>query len=235
MSAVKELHASLREDQLVALPHAPITASPVPWLTSIHSTPGRGHYGDARYPGNCSGKIIRDLLLFFQPRNVLDPMTGSGTCRDVCRELRLPCYSGDIRTGFDACDASSYPAEKYDFVWLHPPYWRMKKYTQDPRDLSGAPTMEDFYKRLYRLLVAASSKLSENGRMAVLMGDYQDMAVRRFIPCTHMVRHICLQIGLWPACTEIIRFQHGNSSSNKTYSSSFIPGLHDTCMIFGKK
>jgi hypothetical protein len=30
----------------------------------------------------------------------------------------------------------------------------------------------------------------------------------------------------------IIRFSHGASSSNKVYRSSFIPGLHDVCMVF---
>jgi hypothetical protein len=30
------------------------------------------------------------------------------------------------------------------------------------------------------------------------------------------------------------RFQNGASSSRKIYRSSFIPGLHDVCMIFEK-
>ena len=30
----------------------------------------------------------------------------------------------------------------------------------------------------------------------------------------------------------IIRFSHGASSGRKVYRSSFIPGLHDVCMIF---
>jgi hypothetical protein len=112
----------------VQLPQAPQTASPVPHLTSIHSTPVRGQYGDARYPGNCSGQIIKDLLLFFQPKRVFDPMTGSGTCADVCKELKLFCKSGDVRTGFDAADPSGYHEGPYDFIWLHPPYWKMKIY-----------------------------------------------------------------------------------------------------------
>jgi hypothetical protein len=36
------------------------------------------------------------------------------------------------------------------------------------------------------------------------------------------------------AATDIIRFSHGASSSRKVYRSSFIPGLHDVCMIFEK-
>ena len=40
--------------------------------------------------------------------------------------------------------------------------------------------------------------------------------------------------GLRQHCTDIIRFSHGASSSKKVYRSSFIPGLHDVCMIFEK-
>lgn len=82
----------------------------------------------------------------------MDPMTGSGTCRDVCRELRIPHFSADLKSGFDACDLASYPAEKFDFVWIHPPYWRQKVYSHDPRDLSTTPTLDEFLKR-YELLM----------------------------------------------------------------------------------
>src|SRR5207247_4534552 len=114
---------------------APITGSPVPWLTSLYSKATRGNYGDPRYPGNCSGELIKDLLLYFRPRTVFDPMSGSGTCRDVCDELKIECRSKDIRFGFDACDTKSYdPAwtGAFDFIWLHPPYWRQKRYTNQP-------------------------------------------------------------------------------------------------------
>ena len=69
------------------LPRAPITASPVPHLTSLYHFHRAGDYGDRGYPGNCGGNLIKDLLRYFQPCSVFDPMTGSGTCRDVCKEL----------------------------------------------------------------------------------------------------------------------------------------------------
>src|SRR5579883_2816544 len=64
------------------LPLAPVTASPVPELTSLYHNSRAGDYGDRSYPGNCGGNLIRDLLRFYRPMTVLDPMTGSGTCRD---------------------------------------------------------------------------------------------------------------------------------------------------------
>src|SRR6516225_8217444 len=75
------------------LPVAPRNASPVPHLTSLYHFHRAGEYGDRNYPGNCGGNLIKDLLLYFRPDNVLDPMTGSGTCREVCQELRIPCTS----------------------------------------------------------------------------------------------------------------------------------------------
>jgi hypothetical protein len=92
----------------VPLPQAPHTASPTPWLTSLHGSPGRGPYGDASYRGNCSGVLIRDLLCYFPPSSVFDPMTGGGTCSDVCRELGIPCQSFDLRSGFDVTDPAAF-------------------------------------------------------------------------------------------------------------------------------
>src|SRR5262249_33800819 len=41
------------------LPEAPRTGSPVPWLTSIHATPGRGKYGDPAFRGTAPDSSSR--------------------------------------------------------------------------------------------------------------------------------------------------------------------------------
>src|ERR1043166_4470348 len=129
------------------LPGAPIKASPVPHLTSLYHSDRAGDYGDRDYPGNCGGNLIKDLLRYFRPAHVFDPMTGSGPCRDVCLELGIECVSGDVHHGFDLCEPSEFVGEtarfdrvSFDFVWIHPPYWRQKLYADDPRDLSRCPT-----------------------------------------------------------------------------------------------
>lgn len=48
---------------------------------------------------------------------------------------------------------------------------------------------------------------------------------------THTNR-LVFAAGLQQCCTDIIRFSHGASSARKVYRSYFIPGLHDTCMVF---
>ena len=119
------------------LPRAPRNASPVPHLTSLYHFHRAGEYGDRSYPGNCGGNLIKDLLLYFKPGLVLDPMSGSGTCLDVCQELSIPCMAWDIHRGLDACDAKGFgAADMFDFIWAHPPYFRQKLYADDARDLS---------------------------------------------------------------------------------------------------
>ena len=220
--------------QIAVLPRAPRNASPNPRLTSLFHWAYRGDYGDPSYPGNCSGILIRDLLLYFQPKTVFDPMTGSGTCRDVCDELNIPCTSKDIRFGFDACDEENFAGlSPFDFIWVHPPYGRQQVYSSDPRELSTAPYLSYFLYRYRKLVANLASALSPGGKLAVLMGDYSDRAAG-FVPLTYWTKRIAFENGLRQACTDIIRFSHGASSSHKVYRSSFIPGLHDTCMVFEK-
>ncbi|MGE3999017.1 MAG: hypothetical protein AB7I48_02280 [Planctomycetaceae bacterium] len=217
------------------LPQAPRNSSPVPHLTSLYHFSRAGEYGDRSYPGNCGGNLIRDLLLYFKPGGIVcDPMAGSGTCRDVCDELGIPCMSWDIHQGFDACDPNDFSAtETFAFIWAHPAYWRMKLYADDPRDLSRAPTLEDFLRRYGRFIRNCSRALKPGGKLAILMGDFNDRH-EGFIPLTYHTKRLAFACGLKQHGTDIIRFSHGASSSKKTYRSSFIPGLHDVCTIFEK-
>lgn len=216
------------------IPRAPRNASPVPHLTSLYHFDRAGEYGDRRYPGNCGGNLIKDLLSYFRPGLVFDPMSGSGTCADVCRELRIPCLSFDIHDGYDACDPREFgPAESFEFIWAHPAYWRQKLYANDPRDLSRAPTFDAFLERYGQFIRNATRSLKLGGKLAILMGDYQDREAG-FVPLTFHTKRLAFAAGLRQCCTDIIRFSHGASSSRKVYRSSFIPGLHDTCMIFEK-
>src|SRR5277367_3585422 len=84
------------------LPKAPKTGSPVPHLTSLYHFHRAGEYGNRGWPGNCGGNLIKDLLTYFKPGLCFDPMSGSGTCQDVCQELDIACMAGDIHQGFDA-------------------------------------------------------------------------------------------------------------------------------------
>jgi len=216
------------------LPRAPITASPVPHLASLYHFSRAGEYGDRKWPGNCGGNLIKDLLNYFKPGMVFDPMTGSGTCRDVCKELGIPCVAWDIHQNFDACDPKEFgPPDTFAFIWAHPPYFRQKLYSEDERDLSRAKNLEDFLRRYGQFIKNCKTALKPGGKLAILMGDYSDRE-EGFIPLVFHTKRLAFACGLSQHCTDIIRFSNGASSSKKVYRSSFIPGLHDVCMIFEK-
>ena len=216
------------------LPLAPVNASPVPHLTSLYHFAAAGDYGDRAFPGNCGGNLIKDLLQFFRPDGVvLDPMSGSGTCPEVCRELRIPCMAWDIHRGIDACDPQGFGADTFAFIWAHPPYFRQKLYADDARDLSRAPTLDDFLRRYGQFIRNCAVALKQRGKLAILIGDYQDHEAG-FVPLVYHTKRLAFAAGLRQSTTDIIRFSHGASSSKKVYRSSFIPGLHDVCTIFEK-
>lgn len=218
------------EPRCVPLPEAPRTGSPVPWLTSIHATPGRGNYGDAGYRGNCSGLLIKDLLMYYRPKRVLDPMAGGGTCRDVCRELNIECASFDLRSGRDATSSGVFRDQGlFDFVWLHPPYWKLVRWSDDPRCLANAPTLRDFLGRLRNVVKNCVQVLRPTGVLCVLMGDMREQGQCQALP--FRTANIAYAEGLELAAPEIVRFSHGSNSRHKQYSSSFIPRLHDLCFV----
>jgi hypothetical protein len=232
----RERHPGHNSEQPVyaKLPRAPINASPVPGLTSLYHNAEAGNYGDRGYPGNCGGNLIKDLLRFYRVRSCFDPMTGSGTCRDVCNELGIYCWSSDLHQGQDACDASQFPRACFEFCWIHPPYWRQKLYTENQSCLSRTPTLDTFLDRYKLLIDNCAGSLVPGGKLAILMGDYSDREAG-FVPLTYHTKQLAFAAGLRQDGTDIIRFSHGASSSTKVYRSSFIPGLHDVCMIFQKQ
>ena len=98
-------------------------------------------YGNSEFRGNCSGTVCKQCLWrYTKPGEVvLDPMAGSGTMVDVARSLGRKCiafdvnpvpYRNDVRQG----DTRRLPLEdeSVDFIFLHPPYWRMHQYSDPP-------------------------------------------------------------------------------------------------------
>jgi len=160
-------------------------------------------------------------------------MTGSGTCKDVCDELNILCRASDIRQSQDACDPQNYETiGKFDFIWLHPPYWRLKKYTSDRRDMSNAPTLSYFLYRYNQLIESCKSVLEPGGKIAILMGDYSDRD-EGFVPLTYYTKLLCFRAGLKQTCADIVRFQHGNSFVEENLREQLRPGCM-TCAVVEK-
>lgn len=52
-------------------------------MKSIVSYPDRGADGKNTYRGNCSGKLIEDLIKQFKMQQISDFMVGSGTTKEA--------------------------------------------------------------------------------------------------------------------------------------------------------
>jgi hypothetical protein len=195
---------------------------------SVLSYPERGPYGSNKFRGNTSGYLIRDLILQFGARTVLDPMAGSKTTQDVCRELEVECDCLDLSEGFDAA-SSPLPDKRYDLIFLHPPYWNVLRFSNDQRDLSNSKTLQDFLNRLSRIILRLAHLLSKQGRMVVLIGNKRKNG--RYYPLG-----ACLEVLFMNELRdELIKIQHG---VGKTFSFrlakryNFIPIMHEKVLVF---
>jgi DNA modification methylase len=127
--------------------------------------------GSKDYAGATPSWVIWQLLMRYTRENdlVVDPMCGSGTTIDVCRDLKRRPLGYDLspsRPDIFRADARKLPLEdgKADFVFIDPPYSTHIEYSQDPRDIgsldaAGADggaayysAMEDVTVELHRIL-----------------------------------------------------------------------------------
>ena len=209
-------------------------------LTSIVSYPERGEGGNNRYRGNCSPKLIEDLIGFFKPTEICDYMCGSGTTKAAADKCGIQSKLYDLHSGFDIMNSEI--KERPEFIFWHPPYWDIIKYSDvmykasdvqnrygyDPRklDLSRIPNWEQFVEAMNYAMMKQFASLEKGGRMAVLMGD-----IKKRGQLYSMLAEI-----IKPGTLEniIIKAQHNCFSDNTQYSGNFIPILHEYVMIVRK-
>lgn len=205
-------------------------------MTSLVSYPDRcSLWGDARYRGNCDGRLFLGLTLRYMPRRVADPMMGSGTTRDVVEWLnrehgtQIEFWGGDLRTGFNL-HSQELPG-RHNFVWVHPPYWNIIRYSDHPADLSTCDDYPAFRERLRTCLRRCHAALEPNGHLAVLVGD-----VRRRGQYFPIVRDVLNWEGeLGQTCSVLIKAQHHCQSDNKVYSGmNDVRIQHEYCVVFRK-
>ena len=193
-------------------------------LTSVVSYPGRGPWGDNRYPGNCSGYLLIDLCATYRPRRVLDPMEGGGTSREVCADMGIDYTGFDLRHGVDSLHDEI--GSGYDLIFWHPPYHDMKVYTDDARDLSRSGSVTAFLALLRAGYWRFAERLAPGGRLAILIGDMRRRG--RYLPLTAETARLDRD----RLESIVVNIQH-NVSSNKTqYGGAFVPILHETLTIY---
>lgn len=209
-------------------------------LTSIVSYPERGEGGNNRYRGNCSPKLVEDLIGFFHPAEICDYMCGSGTTKAAADKCGIGSHLYDLHSGFDVMNCEI--PERPEFIFWHPPYWDIVTYSDvmysaadvqnqygyDPKqfDLSRIPDWNGFVKAMNYAMIKQFSALEKGGRMAVLMGDIKKKG-QLYSMLAEIVKPGTLE-------NIIIKAQHNCFSDKIQYSGSFIPILHEYVMIVRK-
>lgn len=209
-------------------------------LLSVVSYPERGDGGNNKYRGNCSPKLIEDLISHFGLREICDYMCGSNTTRDAANTMGIKSHTYDLHSGFDLMN-NDIP-ERPEFIFHHPPYFDIitysdvmykaaevqQKYGYDPRqsDLSRIPTWEEFVKAMNYCIMKQFCALEKGGRMAVLVGDIKKRG-KLYSMIFEMVKPGTLE-------NVIIKAQHNCFSDNTQYSGKFIPIVHEYLLLLRK-
>jgi DNA modification methylase len=139
----------------------------------------RENFGNGYFHGNTDPLIVKECLLkYTKPDSiVLDPMAGSGTVLDVCKELDRENLSFDIRPvrsdiKFGDATCLELPDNSVDFIFAHFPYWNKVKYSDHPKDLSRLK-WPIFLQRCENVMSEFHRILRPNGYFALLIGDHR--------------------------------------------------------------
>lgn len=211
--------------------------------TSVVSYEDRDNrYGKNSYRGNCSGKLIVDLVEFFQPKLFVDACEGSGTSRDVCKALGINYVGLDLRYGNDFTKYSilkelPYPA---DLCFSHPPYHDMIKYSGEQwnkgmgavaGDTSRCKTPEEFLAKSQVMLLNQREATASNGIYATLIGDQKVKGV-----CRSFQADFIKMMPKSELLNVVIKMQHNTMSAKTDYSNrNFIPISHEYLLLWRKK
>jgi len=204
-------------------------------VKSIVSYIGRGPFGDADYPGNCSGFLVRDLIRVLDAKSVCDPAEGSGTTGEACAASGVPCVGFDLRTGFDL-EANALDAvleAPVDLVFFHPPYFRIIQYSGNvwgtephPADLSHEQDWQQYLARLRKMVEHCLSGLTPKGHLAILIGD-----VRKEGSYYSAQAQILRWFNPDRVASVIIKEQHGVRSNGQEYAGRLIRIMHEYCIV----
>ena len=143
------------------------------------------------------------------------------------KKTGISYWGSDLRNGFDLTKQN--PPGKFDFVWIHPPYWNIIRYSNAAGDLSDCESYEQFRKLLMICLKRCYNALEVGGRLTILIGD-----VRRKGKYTPIIKDI-MAFPYGELRSIIIKVQHNCTSDRKRYGKlEDVPIKHEYCIIFKK-
>jgi len=135
--------------------------------------------GNNKYAGVTPALIIYNMVWrYTEPGDVVvDPMCGSGTTIDVCREERRRAIGYDIKpTRLDIIknDARKIPLanDSVDMVFIDSPYGDNIKYNDEQENIGNISSeSEEFYDELEKVMSESNRILKEGKVLGWLIGD----------------------------------------------------------------
>jgi DNA modification methylase len=140
---------------------------------------GRTPKGSNKYAGVTPAFVIYNMVKrYTEPGDlVLDPMAGSGTTIDVCREEGRRCMAYDIsptRPDIVQNDARRIPLEdeSVDMVFIDSPYGDNIDYNDQPGNIGRiSAEADEFYEALDRVMAEVYRVLKPSKTLGWLIGD----------------------------------------------------------------
>jgi len=135
--------------------------------------------GNNKYAGVTPALIIYNMVWrYTDPGDlVVDPMCGSGTTIDVCKEEKRRAIGYDIhstRQDIIKNDARHIPLEddSVDMVFIDSPYSDNIKYNEEPKNIGNISSeSEEFYDELEKVMKESHRILKEGKVLGWLIGD----------------------------------------------------------------
>jgi len=149
---------------------------------------GKTPKGDNKYPGVTPAFIIYNMIKRYTEEGdlIVDPMAGSGTTFDVCKEEGRRCIAYDIsptRPDIIQNDARHIPLSdnSVDMIFIDSPYGDNIRYNDHPDDI-GKISSEDerFYDELEKVMKECHRILKPGKVLGWLIGD--QWVKKRFTP-----------------------------------------------------
>ncbi|MBU2608907.1 MAG: methyltransferase domain-containing protein [Chloroflexi bacterium] len=135
--------------------------------------------GDNKYAGVTPALIIYNMVWRYTDPGelVIDPMCGSGTTIDVCKEEKRMAIGYDIhptRKDIIKNDARNIPLEdnSVDMVFIDSPYGDNIKYNEELKNIGNISSeSEEFYDELEKVMEESHRILKEGKVLGWLIGD----------------------------------------------------------------
>ncbi len=212
-------------------------------MKSVMSFPERGNYGNSNWRGNTSGYVIKELIEHFNPRLFVDACEGSGTSKDVCKEMGIEYVGLDLYKGQDFTKdyiLTQLPRPA-DICFTHPPYHDMIAYSGSvygkeilTGDTSHCRNVEEFISKSQVMLMNQREATKEGGIYCTLIGDQRGGSLGKGNFRSYQSDFIQM-MPKEELLSVAIKLQHNCMSDTRIYNGSFIPIMHEYLLIWKKR